>query len=169
MNEGAIEKEHKILDLPKILLYILELFALILALSFLYFSVKGNNDYTGVYSEHAQKEVIKSLVTSLKLYNVHEIPYTGITPKIQIYITENTHFVNSYYLEIARGSVIIRNGETNDKDIIIKTTEEEVLKTVNNTNYMKESLSSGRTIVEKATSDFVLFTKGYPDIFINKK
>jgi len=169
MNGTPIEKEEKILDLPKILLYSLELFALILAISFLYLSVNSNQDYSGVYSEHAQKEVIKSLVTSLKLYTVHEIPYTGIIPKIQIYITENTHFVNSYYLEITRGDVIIRNGETNEKDIIIRTTEEEVLKIVDNGDYMKESLSSGKTIVEKATSDFVLFTKGYPDIFINKK
>ncbi len=161
-------KEKKEFDLPKILLSILELIVLILIISFIYLSANGNKNYNGIYSEHAQKEVIKSLVTALKLYNVHEIPYLGITPKIQIYIRENLHFIESYYLEIVKGNVIIKDGETNEEDIIIRTTEEEILKIVNDTNYMKESLSTGKTTVEKVASDFILFTKGYPDIFIKK-
>ncbi len=159
-------KEKKELDVPKILLYILELIVLILIISFIYLSVNGNKDYAGIYSEHAQKQVVESLVTSLKLYQVHEIPYLRITPKIQIYVREDVYFVNAYYLEIIKGEVVIKDGETNEKDIIIRTTKEEILKIVNDSNYIKESLSSGRTVVEKATSDFVLFTKGYPDIFI---
>jgi hypothetical protein len=165
-EEVAIKKKKGVLDFPRILLYLLAIFALVFVLSFLYFSTRGNKDYTGVYSENAQKEVVESLITSLKLYNVHEIPYFGITPKMQIYITENTFFVNAYYIEIVKGEVIIKDGEANETDIIIRTTEEEVMKVINDSNYMKESLSSGRTTVEKATSDFVLFTKGYPDIFI---
>ena len=168
MDEVIAKKEHKTLDFPKIVLYILILFVLILLISFIFPSVNDNKDYIGVYSEHAQKEVIEALVTSLKLYQVHEIPYLGITPKIQIYIREDLYFVNSYYLEIMKGKVMIKDGETAEKDIMIRTTKEEVEKIINDNNYIKDSLSSGRTIVEKATSDFVLFTKGYPDIFIEK-
>lgn len=168
MDRTIAEKEHKTLDFPKIVLYILILFVSILLISFIFFPVNDNKDYTGVYSEHAQRVVIESLVTSLKLYQVHEIPYLGITPKIQIYIREDLYFVNSYYLEIISGKVMIKDGEAAEKDIIIRTTKEEVEKIINDNNYMKESLSSGKTIVEKATSDFVLFTKGYPDIFIEK-
>ncbi len=158
--------EKKIADLPKILLYIGEGIALLLVLSFIYFSSQGNKDYTGVYSEHSQKQIVEALVTFLKLYNVHEIPYFGITPKIQIYIKENTLFVNAYYLEIIKGQVIIKDGGTADKDIIIRTTEAEVSKIVNDSSYIQESFSTGRTTVEKAASNFVLFTKGYPDIFL---
>ncbi len=161
-----VTKEKKVWDVPKILLYLIEIFVVILLVSFIYFSRNGNNDYTGVYSEHAQKGVIKSLITSLKLYSVHEIPYLGTTPKIQIYIKDNESFVNAYYLEIIKGDVMIKDGETAEKDIIIRTTEEEIQKVINDNNYMEESLSSGKTTVEKATSDLELFTKGYPDIFI---
>jgi hypothetical protein len=158
-------KEKRVWDFPRILLYMIEIFVIILLISFIYFSRSENNGYTGIYSEHVQKEMIKSLITSLKLYNVHEVPYLGITPKIQIYIEEES-FVNAYYLEIKEGNVMIKDGETDDEDIIIRTTEEEVLKVINDSNYMAESLDSGKTTVEKISSDLELFTKGYPDIFI---
>ncbi len=161
-----MEKEKRVLDFPRILLYLLEIVVLYFVVSFFYFSMNKNSDYTGVYSEHAQKVMVEALVTSLKLYNVHSIPYLGTTPKIQLYIKENSLFVNSYYLEIIHGEVIIKDGETEDKDIIIRTTEEEVNKIINDSSYMEESINSGRTVVEKATSDVVLFTKGYPDIFL---
>jgi hypothetical protein len=166
MKETIAEKEDKILDVPRIVIYVLELLVVAVLISFIFLSKAENKDYTGVYSEHVQKAVIESLVTSLELYHVHDVPYLGITPKIQIYIREDAHFVNAYYLEIIKGEVIIKDGETADKDIIIRTTEEEVNKIVLDNNYIKESMSSGRTVVEKATSDLVLFTKGYPDIFI---
>lgn len=162
-----MEKEKKELDVPKIVLYILELIVLILAISFIYFSTHSK-DYSGIYSEYAQKETVESLVIALKLYNVHEIPYLGITPKMQIYVKEDAYFVDAYYLEVVKGNIIIKNGETDEKDIIIRTTKEEMLKIINNSSYMKESLNSGRTVVEKVASDFLLFTKGYPDIFIKK-
>jgi len=160
--------EQKVLDLPKIFLYIFEAIVLILLLSYIYFSMSGNKNYSGVYSEHAQKQLIEALFTSLGLEGVHSIPYLGMTPKIQIYIEQSTYFVNSYYLEVIDGSVVIKDGLIQDKDIIIWTTEEEIQKIIADDNYIKESLISGRTSVEKVTSDFVLFSKGYPDIFINK-
>jgi len=168
MKEIVKEKEDKILDVPRIILDCLIIFVLIFVASFVYLSVKGNDNYTGIYSESVQKEVIKSLVTTLGLYNVHAIPYLGTTPKIQLYIKESTYFVESYYFEISNGEVMIKDGETSERDITIRTTEAEALRMANDTNYTRESWISGRTTVEKATSDFVLFTKGYPDIFIEK-
>jgi hypothetical protein len=161
-------KEEKILDLPKIFLYIFEIIVLILLLSYIYFSMIGNKDYTGVYSEHIQKELIKSLFTSLKLQDVHAIPYLGMTPKIQIYIQQGQYFVNSYYLEVIEGNVMINDGVISDKDIIIWTTEEEIQKVIENSEYIKESLISGKTSIEKTASDFVLFSKGYPELFVEK-
>ena len=160
--------EEKILDLPKIFLYIFEVIVLILLLSYIYFSMFGNKDYTGVYSENAQKELIEALFTSLNLQNIHAIPYLGMTPKIQIYIQQGQYFVNSYYLEVVEGNVIISDGVTSNKDIIIWTTEEEIQKVIADKTYIKESLVSGKTSIEKTASDFVLFSKGYPDLFIEK-
>ncbi|VVB83429.1 Uncharacterised protein [uncultured archaeon] len=153
-------KERKEPDVPKILLYIIELIVILLLGVYLYFS-SLKTESGGIYSEHAQKETIKSLMNALNLQNVHDVPLIGLTPRIQIYIKEDNYFVNTYYLEISRGNVIINDGISNQTDIIISTTEEEISKAVNNTGYMKESISSGRTTIKKTTSDFILFTEGY--------
>lgn len=158
-------EEKKEIDVPKILLYSLELIAFVLTF-FYFYSSRDQPQPVGIYSENAQKETIKSLMNALKLENVHDIPIVGLTPRIQIYIKEDNYFVNAYYLEITKGNIMINDGISNQTDIIIRTTKEEVLKTINNTNYMKESLSSGRTTVIKSASNFVLFTEGYPDIFL---
>jgi uncharacterized membrane protein len=154
--------EKKEIDVPKIFLYALELIVFVLVLVYIY-SSRVPQESTGVYNEHAQMATIKSLMNALNLQNVHDVPIIGLTPRIQLYIEEEKPFVNAYFIEISRGNVIIQDGVSNQTDIIIKTSEEEILKTVNNTAYMKESLDSGRTTVEKTTSNFVLFTEGYPD------
>jgi len=154
--------EKKEIDVPKLLLSIIEFALIILALAYVYYSRK-EPEITGIYSEHIQKETIKSLIIALNLQNVHDVPLIGLTPRIQIYIKENSHFLNAYYLEITKGNILINDGISNQTDIIIRTTKEEILKAVNNTEYMKESLSLGKTTVQKTTSDFVLFTEGYPD------
>ncbi|MEK6827387.1 MAG: hypothetical protein AABX99_02780 [Nanoarchaeota archaeon] len=158
-------EEKKEIDVPKILLYSLELIVFILVLFYVY-SSRNPAEPQGVYSESAQKETIKSLMNALELQNVHDVPLIGLTPRIQIYIEEEKHFISSYYLEITKGKVIINNGVSNQTDIIIRTTHEEILKSINNTAYMKESLSWGRTEVTKIASKFVLYTEGYPDIFL---
>lgn len=163
MEEKISEKKE--LDLPKIFLYILEGIAIVLLLLYIYFAMSGNHDYKGVYSDHAQKEMIKTLFTSLSLEQIHPIPYLKMNPIIQIYITYGDYFVSSYYIEVVDGMILIKDGVVSDKDIIIWTTEEEIKKIMENETYIKESLISGRTSVEKATSDFVLFSKGYPDLF----
>ena len=72
-------QEQRVLDVPKIFLYIFEVIVLILLISYVYFAMSGNKEYSGVYSEHAQKQVIEALFTSLNLESIHEIPYLGMT------------------------------------------------------------------------------------------
>jgi hypothetical protein len=166
MEENYSEK--RVLNLPKIFLYIVEIIVVILLVSYVYYSRAGNQEYEGIYSEHSQKKIIEALFTSLKLQDIHEIPYLNLAPIIQIHIEQDKHFVNSYYLKIIKGEVQIKNGITSEKDIIIRTTIEEIEKIMENQDYIKESLISGRTEIEKTASDFVLFSKGYPNLFIKK-
>ncbi|HTY43780.1 MAG TPA: hypothetical protein VMC80_00875 [Patescibacteria group bacterium] len=164
-----MEKEKRVFDVPKLVLFLIEVFIFILAILFFYYSAKGR-DYTGVYNQEVQQETVKSLIIALQLYNVHEIPFTNITPKMQLYIKENYStnsysFVSPYFVEIVNGDIVIKNGETSDSDIIITTTEDEVLRIASNSSYVYDSLASNRTIVQKSTSDFILFAKGYSTIF----
>ncbi len=158
-------KEKKEIDIPKIILYSIELIAFILTF-FYFYSSRNQSEPIGLYSENVQKETIKSLMNALKLQNVHDVSIIGLIPRIQIYIKEDNYFVNSYYLEIINREVIIKDGISNQTDVTIRTTKEEIMKSINDTNYMKESLSSGKTIVTTTASRFVLFTEGYPNNFL---
>jgi hypothetical protein len=156
-------EEKKEIDFPKVLLYTLEFIVMIIVISYFYFSRNGTES-TGVYSENAQKETIKTLMYSLNLQNVHEIPYVGLTPKIQIYLEEDSLFIDAYYVEIIKGDAVINNGESKEKDITIKTTSEEISKMATDSNYAKESINSGKTVVKKISNDFILYSKGFPDL-----
>lgn len=158
-------KEKKEIDVPKLLLYFIELIALVLAIIYVNAS-RNPSEPIGIYSDHVQQGTIKSLITALDLQNVHDVPVIGLTPIIQIYIKEEPPFVNAYYLVIKGGTVMINDGVSNQTDITIRTSEQEILKAINDTSYMKESLSSGKTVVTKTASNFVLFTEGYPDNFL---
>ena len=106
-----------------------------------------------------KKELINYGTIVLKLYNLHNIPFTSQTPKIQIDIGDI-----SYYLEVINGKIILKDGKAVEPDLKITTTEEELFKIIENSNYAEESLSSGRTTIEPVASDFVLFSKGYLEL-----
>lgn len=107
-----------------------------------------------------QKELVNYLSIVLKLYNLHEIPFTSITPKVQVDIDET-----SYYAEISKGNIIIKEGEAEKPDITIKTTNEEVFKIIEDNNYAQESIASGKTNIEITKDYFVLFSKGYLGLY----
>ncbi|MDO8528304.1 MAG: hypothetical protein Q7S06_00215 [Nanoarchaeota archaeon] len=96
----------------------------------------------------------------LKLYNLHNIPFTRITPKVQIYI-DNA----AYNLEVRKGNIIIEKGEAKNPDIIIRTTTEEIFKMIETNGYAKESISSGRTSIEMVAGKIILFSKGYLTLY----
>jgi len=107
-----------------------------------------------------EKELVNYGAIVLKLYNLHEVPFTGITPKVQIYIDGN-----AYYIEITKGNIIIKDGETQKPDIIIRTTHEEIFKIIEDNKYAKESISSGKTSIEQVANKAVLFSKGYLTLY----
>ena len=107
-----------------------------------------------------QKELVNYLSIVLKLYNLHEIPFTSITPKVQVEIDENI-----YYAEISEGNIIIKEGKAENPEITIKTTNEEVFKIIENKDYAQESIASGNTNIEVTKDYFVLFSKGYLKLY----
>ncbi len=114
----------------------------------------------GVDISKIEEKIVEYVSVVLKLYNLHNIPFTTITPKIQLYIDEN-----AYYAEITKGNIIVKDGETNKKDIIIRTTHEEIFKMIEDENYAEESLSSGKTSIELIANKVILFSKGYLSLY----
>jgi hypothetical protein len=183
-----MEKEKRELDVPAIILSLFGIFTAVLVISFVYLSINGS-DYTKAYREengkikeinelnlvgeekeieiinqanlsNSQEEMVRYIAIALNLYNLHETPYTKITPKIQVGIDGDFYFV-----EISQGKIIINKGEIVEKDITIVSSSEEIIKIQGNESYAKESILSGKTTVEKMASDFTLFSKGYLDLY----
>ena len=125
-----------------------------------------NNLLGTLNTSEIKKGLVKYASIVLKLYNLHNIPFTSITPKIQVYVDEDV-----YNLEIKDGVIIIREGEIQEMDIIIRTTNEEALKITENGNYAVASVSSGKTTIEFVASKFILFSKGYSTLYqeLNKQ
>jgi len=107
-----------------------------------------------------KKEIINYASITSKVYNLHAIPFTKNIPKIQVYINGDP-----YYVKISKGNIIIEEGITKDKDIIIRTTYDELLKMIEDKNYLKESVSSGETTIEITKSKVILFSKGYLTLY----
>ena len=107
-----------------------------------------------------EKELVTYGAVVLKLYNLHKIPFIGTTPKVQIYVDNK-----SYYAEITKGNIIIKDGKANKEDIAIRTTHEEIFKMIEDSSYAGESLSSGKTSIEMVANKFVLFAKGYLTLY----
>ncbi len=114
----------------------------------------------GVDTSQIKEKLVEYTSVVLKLYNLHEIPFTSITPKIQIYIDKD-----AYYIEITKGNIIIKDGEISKKDIIIRTTHEEIFKMIENESYVEESFSSGKTSIELVANKATLFSKGYLSLY----
>ena len=107
-----------------------------------------------------EKEMINYAMVSTKLYNLHNVPFTSVTPKIQFDVGEN-----SYNVEIKNGEIILDEGGIKNEDIVIKTTQEEILKMMENDAYAKESFYSGESDVELIANKFILFSKGYSSLY----
>ena len=180
------------INLPVLILSVFGLFTLGLGVSFVYFSINGQ-DYSNLYSErilsgeiknplsefsiierdgveikineglnltNVEEEMLSYALVELKLYNLHDIPFTSQNPKIEVEIGSNI-----YSVQVIDGEIEIDSGEINKEDIIIKTTQDEIVKMVNNESYARESFSSGESNVELAANKFILFSKGYTSLY----
>lgn len=107
-----------------------------------------------------QKQLVDYTSVILKIYNLHNIPFTTITPKVQVYIDNN-----SYYIEVSHGDIIINYGVTPSPDIIIRTTTAAVIGGLESGTSAQQSLSSGAISIEMVANKIILFSKGYLSLY----
>lgn len=96
----------------------------------------------------------------LKLYSLHNIPLTSITPKIQSYLDNN-----SYFMEVSNGDIIISEGNITNPDITIATTSQELSNILENGTSVGSALSSGSIKIDAEANQFTLASKGYLTLF----
>ena len=143
---------------------------------FLYFSLSGPN-YDARYAEKISsgelvnpvyalteeqavlafdESFIYYLLYSIKAYNLHSPPLSSDSPKIEIFIGNQT-----YNVEIEKGVIYVKRGEVVEKDIIIRTNAVEAVNMLKNKDYVQESFLNGNSNIERVASQTTLFGKGY--------
>ena len=113
-----------------------------------------------VASSNLSKNDIVNALIHLKIYNLHNMPYTSDTPKIQLYVDNAT-----YSIEVLGGKIIIDDGIIKNEDVDMIRAKDEILKMSNNESYARKSFSSGNSKIKPVANEVVLFSKGYSTLY----
>lgn len=170
-----MKKRTKILIIALFVILII----LILAGIALYYSISGMsykkasngngrraivNPAAGLSYEEAVAKFDDSFVYYL-LYSIganklHTPFFSSDNPRIEFHIGDDI-----FNAEVADGSIDVGRGEILDEDIIIKTSKEEGVKMVLDTNYVQESFNNGLSEFELVAGKLELASKGYLKIY----
>ena len=115
---------------------------------------------SGVNLSNLETKSINYMSVKLYLYNLHNIPLTDDNPRIQVYLDNS-----AYSIQVINGEIYVNAGILNNPDVIIRTTMDEVSKIVDNPEYAKSSIFSGKTSVQIAGSPINLLLKGYAKLY----
>ena len=154
----------------------ISLIVLLLIVSFLYFALYNPNNsmaYTGEVirssslgssSSQALSNVdgnsVLYLLSSMRAYNLHNPPLSSDYPKIEIDVSGQI-----FSASVKKGVISLDNNPFLKKDLILRTTKEEVLAMINDRDYIKNSFNSGKSRIELVASKFTLFAKGYLGLY----
>jgi len=173
------------IDLPKILLIILILITLIIVGIFVY-TTFFSKDYSSKHNTLAEQKVdltaamqnqtndyfkskefisaaILLLMNEIKAYNLHASAFSGNLPKIELKIDDLL-----FGITVTKGDFLIEAGQTDNADIEIITTVEELKKFVlaeDSKATVIESFKSGNSEIELLSSKATLMMKGYLDLY----
>tara|TARA_Y100000310_G_scaffold344244_1_gene455939 strand:- start:2322 stop:2918 length:597 start_codon:yes stop_codon:yes gene_type:complete len=162
------------------------LILILIAGMFFYFALAGKN-YDAVYAQRVasgelvspvaglsleEKEAVEEAVEefdddfvyylaySLKAYNLHEPPLSSNKPKLEVLVDDDI-----YNVIIEEGEIIVEKGQLEEKDAVIRTSAEEVVKMLVDKEYIRESFEEGGLDVEFVEEKSTLFAKGYLKIY----
>lgn len=122
-----------------------------------------------------REEYIDYLVFAIGGWKLHNPPLSDETPKVKV-IADDEVFVSEIIkgeIKTEKASEFKRTGLTSEKeieneDITIKTTKEEIVRSMMSSdmkNYIKSSIQEGKTNLELKASYTTLFSKGYLAIY----
>lgn len=108
-------------------------------------------------------EYIRYLVFAIGGWKLHNPPLSDETPKIKV-IVDNEVFIS----EIVNGEIKTEKKETENEDMIIRTTKQEIVNSIKSSdmkNYIKQSIQDGKTSLELKAGYTTLFSKGYLNLY----
>lgn len=99
---------------------------------------------------------VSYILYSIGANQLHNPPLSSDTPKISFYIGEDV-----YNAEIIKGNVLVKKGQIDNADIIIRTSKLEGAKMMQGKSYVIQSFADGNSKIEMVAGKATLFTKGY--------
>jgi len=120
--------------------------------------VIGLSDQKAV--EQFDENFVLYLVVSIGAQDLHNPPFSSDTPKIEMSIGGDI-----YFAEIKDGGILVGEGGLGEKDIIITTSKEEVVKMLRDNAYIEESFEEGASDFELISGKARLLSKGYIKIY----
>lgn len=100
------------------------------------------------------------ILFNIKAYNLHSPPFSSEKPRIEFQVDNKT-----FNAEIDKGEILVYSGRIEKEDIRILTTAEEGVKMTNDKNYISESFSQEKSIIELVAGKTKLASKGYLKIY----
>lgn len=143
----------------------------LVAIIFVYYATAVNNvkpEIKNPMDENAGSEIIINeqyisyLLNEIGAYKLHAPSLSNDMPKINLKVDEL-----EFKAEIDNGYPRTNTGKWDKADIKITTTKNEVIEAIksNPKEYMKNSVSSGKTVIELLGGYTDLFSKGYLTLY----
>lgn len=142
-------------------------------IAFVYYATAVNNnkpDISNPIEENPNKTEIvieeshlSFLLNEMGAYKLHNPPLSNEKPRINIIVDES-----SFKAEIDKGYANVEKGSFENPDIIIKTSREEVIGAITSLKikeYMKNSVTTGKTSIKLESGYTELFSKGYLNLY----
>jgi len=110
--------------------------------------------------EQFDESFVLFLLYSIGVNELHNPPFSSDKPKIELYVSDDVY--NAF---VERGAIGVQRGAIEGEDIIIRTTREEGVKMLQNSNYVADSFRAGLSSIELVASKTKLAPKGYLKIY----
>ncbi|MBM3233398.1 hypothetical protein FJZ18_04500 [Candidatus Pacearchaeota archaeon] len=114
--------------------------------------------------ERFNEDHVHYFLALLRVYNLHPATPGGDFPQFEIIVNEE-----SYKVVVLSGSISVKRGKPNEKDIVIYTTQSEILSALQNPDSVSESFNSGALRIEYIADRSTLLYKGYDSVFSQYK
>jgi hypothetical protein len=100
------------------------------------------------------------LLYSIRANELHRPPLSSNTPKIEVVAGDKV-----FNAEIFKGQIEVSQGEISKEDVVIRTSKEEIVKMLRDSNYVLESFRNGDSEIELVAGELSLAAKGYLKLY----
>jgi|WetSurMetagenome_2_1015567.scaffolds.fasta_scaffold157941_2 hypothetical protein len=126
-----------------------------------------NNPINGIGMNKSEiivdEDQVAYVLNEIGAWKLHNPPLSSNRPKVEVIVNTNT-----FRAEVSNGKIAVEKGNWDSPDIRIRTSGSEIVDAITSANikdYIKQSVSSGKTRLELVAGYAQLFSKGYLNLY----